>query len=141
MNLDFQTGIAADTLLFGSVRWVGWEGFNLTTTDGEWVRFEDDTLTYALGLGRQVNNKLSLAVNLGHEKSLSAVTNTALTPSSGYTSLGIAATYQITEKVSLSGGVSYYWLGNVFYDAGSGNGVTFADNHAIGAGLRLGMHF
>ncbi|MCP4822109.1 MAG: hypothetical protein GY883_23245, partial [Shimia sp.] len=28
VNLDFQTGIAADTLLFGSVRWVGWEGFN-----------------------------------------------------------------------------------------------------------------
>ncbi|HCP80394.1 MAG TPA: transporter, partial [Octadecabacter sp.] len=29
VNLDFQTGIAADTLLFGSVRYVAWNGFQL----------------------------------------------------------------------------------------------------------------
>ncbi len=30
VNLDFQTGIAQDTLLFGSVRYAAWDGFALT---------------------------------------------------------------------------------------------------------------
>lgn len=141
VNLDFQTGIAADTLLFGTIRWAGWDGFNLTTTDGEWVRFNDDTLTYSLGIGRQVSDTLSLAVNLGHEKSYGDVTTSPLTPTSGYTSLGIAATYKLTETVTLSGGLNYYWLGDTYYDAGGGNGVTFAGNNALGAGFRVGMHF
>ena len=30
VNLDFQTGIAADTLLFGGIRWVNWTDFEIS---------------------------------------------------------------------------------------------------------------
>jgi len=33
VNLEFQTGIAKVTLLFGSVRWVDWTAFNIFPAD------------------------------------------------------------------------------------------------------------
>ena len=30
VNLDFQTGISPKTLLYGSVRWVNWDGWNVS---------------------------------------------------------------------------------------------------------------
>jgi len=140
VNLDLQTGVAPGTLVFATVRWVGWDGFNLTTSDGEWVSFDDNTITYTLGVGRQINDKLSLALSAGYEKSTGKETTTLLAPTSGSTSIGIAATYQISERFSISGGVSYIWLGDTFYDAG-GPILNFQDNTAIGAGVRIGMHF
>ncbi|MEP2782046.1 MAG: transporter [Pseudoruegeria sp.] len=137
VNLDFQTGIAADTLLFGSIRWVGWDGFNLTTDeDGEWVSFDEDTVTYTLGIGRQITDQLSLAVTIGHEPDGRRPGTTALAPTNGYTSVGFGGTYQATDQVSISGGVSYSKLGSQTI-----SGVTFEDNDAWGAGIRLGYSF
>ncbi|MGR3712968.1 MAG: OmpP1/FadL family transporter [Shimia sp.] len=142
VNLDFQTGIAENTLLFGSVRWVGWEGFNLTTAeDGEWVAFTEDTITYSLGVGRQITDKLSLAISAGYEKPGASETDTLLAPTTGSTSIGVAATYQLTDNLTLSGGLNYIWLGDAYYDLGGGNLVNFQDNTAIGAGFRIGMSF
>ncbi|TCL09303.1 long-subunit fatty acid transport protein [Shimia isoporae] len=140
VNLDFQTGIAKDTLIFGTVRWVGWDGFNLTTEDGiEWVSFDDDTVTYSVGIGRQINSKLSLALSAGYEKASSKETTTLLAPTAGSSSIGIAATYQINESLSISGGLNYIWLGDTYF--GAPGFVDFKDNTAIGAGVRIGMRF
>ncbi|MBU2288850.1 MAG: aminotransferase class I/II-fold pyridoxal phosphate-dependent enzyme, partial [Gammaproteobacteria bacterium] len=48
-NLEFQTGVAADTLVFGSIRWVEWSAFRVdprqftTVTGGGLVDLEDTT--------------------------------------------------------------------------------------------------
>lgn len=142
VNLDFQTGVAPNTLVYGTVRWVGWDGFNLTDESGtEWVAFSEDTITYSFGVGRQITEKLSLALNVGHEKSTGSVTDTLLAPSSGSTSVGIGATYQVSEKMTISGGLNYIWLGDTQYDMGGGNWQYFEDNTAIALGARVGMQF
>lgn len=147
VNLDFQTGIAKNTLLFGSVRWVGWGGFSLVTPglagDIEWVNFDDDTVSYEIGVGHRINEKLSLAVTLGFEEPGSRPTSTALSPTTGSTSIGLGGTYQATEKLSISGGVRYIVPGDQYVDATSaGLGeIHFDDNSAIAAGFRIGYSF
>lgn len=63
VNLEFQTGVAKDTLLFGSVRWVDWSEFDITPNDYQiltggrsLVSYNGDIVTYTLGLGRRLND-------------------------------------------------------------------------------------
>jgi long-subunit fatty acid transport protein len=141
VNLDFQTGIAKDTLLFGSVRWVGWNGFNLTTNGGtNWVNFDGDTTSYEIGVGRRISDKLSLAVTLGFEEPGNRPSTTALSPTTGSKSIGVGGTYQATEKLSISGGVRYIVPGDQFVSTPAGN-VVFEDSSAVAAGIRIGYSF
>ncbi|NNK77754.1 MAG: hypothetical protein HKP40_03485, partial [Litoreibacter sp.] len=136
-------GIAADTLLFGSIRYVEWEGFNLTTTNiGQYVNFQDDSTTYTLGLGRRFSDAWSAAVTLGYEAQGTRPGNTLLNPTTGFKSIGVGATYT-SGNIKVSGGVTYAVLGdqnfvpNLVLPAGG----TFNDNHAVGAGVRVGFNF
>lgn len=147
VNLDFQTGVAANTLVFGSIRWAGWGGFALDTTDGNWVNFDDDTISYTIGVGQRINDKLSLALQLGFEEPGSRPSTTALAPTTGSTSIGLGATYQVNEQLSISGGLTYAMPGdqsvNVANPATGTNIGTldFNDNSAWGAGIRIGYRF
>jgi len=145
VNLDFQTGIAKDTLLFGSIRWVGWGGFNLTTPDAtqgdtQWVDFDDDTVSYEIGVGRRINDKLSLAVTLGFEEPGTRPSTTALAPTTGSKSIGLGGTYQVSDALSISGGVRYVVPGDQIVSSAAGN-ILFEDNSAIAAGFRIGYSF
>mmetsp|Transcript_7362 Transcript_7362/g.12374 ORF Transcript_7362/g.12374 Transcript_7362/m.12374 type:complete len:368 (-) Transcript_7362:357-1460(-) len=146
VNLDFQTGVAQNTLVFGSVRWVGWGGFNLTTAeDGTWVNFDDDTINYTIGVGQRINDKLSLALQFGYEKSGSQPTSTLLAPTTGSKSIGLGATYQVNDQLSISGGVTYALPGDQYYVQGvpgvGNTNVEFEDSSAWGAGIRIGYRF
>ncbi len=146
VNLDFQTGVAANTLVFGTVRWVGWDGFNLTTQDGQWVNFQDDTITYTVGVGQRINDKLSVALRLGYESAGVRPSTTALAPTTGSKSIGLGVTYQLTEALSISGGITYARPGkqavNVNAPSGAQIGtLEFDDNEAWGGGIRIGYRF
>ena len=146
INLDFQTGVAPNTLVFGSVRYVPFEGVNLTTSDGQWVNFQDDITTYNLGIARRINEKLSLAIRFGFEDEGTKPTNTALSPSTGSKSVTLAGTYQLSEHLSLSGGITYAKLGDQFLSLPSpplpaGSRYDYRDSEAIGVGVRIGLKF
>lgn len=142
VNLDLQTGIAEDTLLFGSIRWVGWNGFNLTTSGStQWVNFEGDTTTYEIGVGRRINDKLSLALSLGYEEPGVRPSTTALAPTTGSSSIGIGGTYQLTEAMTISGGVRYIVPGDQVVNAGGAGTIDFDDNSAVAVGVRIGYQF
>lgn len=146
VNLDFQTGVAANTLVFGSIRWVGLSGTDVNTVDGEWVNFEDDVTTYNLGIAQRINDKLSLALRFGYEAPGTRPSNTALSPSTGSRSIGIAGTYQLNETISLSGGITYAKLGDQSFLLNNpllppGAGYDYQDSDAIGVGFRIGMRF
>ena len=74
INLDFQTGIAADTLLFGSVRYVAWDGFQLVdsndpTSVGNILSYDADVYTYNVGVGRRITDNFAASFSVGYEKS------------------------------------------------------------------------
>jgi len=142
VNLDFQTGVAKNTLVFGSVRWAGWGGFSLDTTpEGSWVDFDDDTINYTLGVGQRINDKLSLALQFGYEKSGNRPTTTLLAPTTGSKSIGLGATYQVNDQLSVSGGLTYALPGDQYYVVAPGVNVDFEDSSAWGAGIRIGYRF
>lgn len=138
VNLEFQTGIAANTLLFGSVRWVDWNVFNITppVLGTPIVSYTDDIVTYSLGVGRKFNDQWSGAVILGYEKTYGTPVGN-LGPTDGYTSIGLAATYTM-DNMKITGGLRYVDIGDA---TTSTIGSQFSGNSGIGAGLRVAYSF
>jgi long-subunit fatty acid transport protein len=139
VNLEFQTGIAKDTLLFGSIRWVDWSEFLIDPVNypfpGALVSYQSDRVTYNLGIGRRFNENWSGAVTVAYEPSNDDVTGN-LGPVDGYTSLGLGATY--TEgNMEITGGIRYFWIG----DATTTIGAQFTDNTQVAAGVKVAFTF
>ena len=141
VNLEFQTGIAKDTLLFGSIRWVDWTAF-VIDPDGyippdPLVDYAGDRVTYNLGIGRRFNDAWSGAVTIGYEKANGELTGN-LGPSDGMKSIGLAATYTM-DNMKITGGVRYVDIGDATTNPPI-SGV-FTDNSGVGFGIRVGYTF
>lgn len=144
LNLEFQTGIAKDTLLFGSIRWVDWSEFviappaYLLATSGQaLVDYPNDRVTYNLGIGRRFSENWSGAVILGYEPADGELTGN-LGPTDGFRSAGLAVTYTM-DKLKITGGIRYVDIG----DATTNPPVSasFSGNHGLGVGIRVGYTF
>ena len=104
-NLDFQSGVAANTLVFGSVRWAGWKEAHITDTlFGPLVDWSEDTVTYTLGVGRKFSDSFSGAFSVGYEEAQGGIA-TNLAPTDGYTSVSLGGTYTMANGVELTGGM------------------------------------
>lgn len=142
VNVDFQTGIAEGTLLFGSVRWVDWSSFDFSPTNfplNPLASFGADTFSGEIGIGRQFTDKLAASVTLGYEPATGGVFSD-LGPTDGYWSIGAGAKYTFTESFELSGGVRYVGIGDANGGMLSGN-APFTDNSAIAIGMQLTTRF
>ncbi|MGC9369821.1 MAG: outer membrane protein transport protein [Paracoccaceae bacterium] len=151
LNLEFQSGIAADTLLFGSVRWVEWSKTDITplalfTASGSsLVDYDDDTITYNIGVGRRFSDSWSGAVTLAHEPGTGGFSGN-LGPTDGYTSVGLAATYT-HGNMKITGGARYVWIGDAKTEAPASlapAGTTlgeFKDNSGVAFGVKVGYTF
>ncbi len=141
ITLDFQSGVAADTLVFGSIRWsewsvwevrpAGYEGFSGDRVTG----LDNDVTTYRLGVGRRLNDSLSVFGRVTYEKSNGGEAS-RLAPTDGSTAIGIGGTYTM-DNVKFTGGIEYVMLG----DATDASNTVFADNTALGVGLSVGVSF
>lgn len=142
VNLEFQTGIAKDTLLFGSIRWVDWTAFVIDPPVypaglGNLVDYASDRVTYNLGIGRRFNENWSGAVTIGYEKSDGETTGN-LGPSDGMKSIGLAATYTM-DNMKITGGIRYVDIGDATTNPPI-SGV-FSGNSGVGVGIKIGYTF
>ncbi len=139
INLEFQTGVAKDTLLFGSIRWQEWSAFDIDPPAYPFptplVSYAGDRVTYNIGVGRRFNDQWSGAVTFSYEDPDGAVTGN-LGPTDGFASVGLAATYT-RDNMKITGGVRYVDIG----DAITSVGGNFQDNSGVGVGLRIGYSF
>ena len=140
VNLEFQTGIAKDTLLFGSIRWQEWTAF-IIDPDGyippdPLVDYASDRVTYNLGIGRRFNENWAGAVTLGYEKTDGKPTGN-LGPTDGMRSIGLAATYT-RDNMKITGGIRYVDIGDATTNTVGGN---FSGNSGVGVGIRVGYSF
>lgn len=147
VQFDFQTGVAAKTLLFGYVRWVDWSEFNVNPPVYEDVTaallgaprplidYADDWWTYNLGVGRQLTDTLAGSLAITWEPSVGGEM-TSLGPYDGRTTGTAALTYE-TGPFDISGGVSYGVLG----DTENFLQTDFNDGSVWGLGLRVGYTF
>lgn len=143
LNLEFQTGVAEDTLLFGSVRYVKWKDFVIApsqymaspATDFPLVEYQKNSVTYTLGVGRRFNENWSGSVSLSHDTGNGSPTSN-LGPTGKRNSIGLGASYT-KDNMTISGGVQYTKIGS----ATTNTGGQFGSNSAIGAGIRVGFSF
>lgn len=137
-SIDFQSGVAADTLVFGSIRWVEWSQFDISPTNyplNPLVSYAEDRTTYTLGVGRKFSEKFSGSVALGYEATAGGVSSN-LGPTDGFFSVQLGGKYTMND-MTISGGVRYITIG----DATTSIGADFADNSAIGIGVKVGYSF
>lgn len=145
-ELYFQTGIAPGTLLFGSVRHTSWSKANIVllndpSFDSNNVTDFSDSLTWNLGVGKQLTDRLSMSVSGTYEAG--SGDPSTLQPVDGKITLALGAKYKLTENIELSGGVSHTWLGDNETDVdttGLPEGV-FEDNHAWAFGTKIALRF
>ncbi|MDY6484374.1 OmpP1/FadL family transporter [Acinetobacter faecalis] len=154
VNLDFQTGIATNTVAFANVRWVNWDGFSITPPyfgqaiqtvnpriADTLVEYNKDQWTINAGVGRKLTEKWSGTVSVGWDSGAGNPVST-LGPTEGYWSLGLGAQFSPATNYFIQGGVKYFWLGDAqALTAGSNNVGQFKDNHAIGYGMKIGYKF
>ena len=141
LTLDFQSGVAANTLVFGSIKWTEWSvwevrpaGFE-AATQGRVTGLDNDVMTYRLGVGQRINDQLSVFSRITYEAGTGDDLN-RLSPTDGSTSLGLGGTYTV-DNIELTGGVEYAMLGGGEDSAG----VEFKDSTALGFGLSVGFSF
>jgi len=147
VNLDFQSGVAKDTLVFGSIRWVDWSNFKMDpsvydalTSGGDLVSYKKDTIIYSLGVGRKINNNWAVSAAVGYEKPSKGFAAN-LGPTDGKKSLTLGAIYT-RDNMKITGGVSYVKIGDTQTTLGGGvTAANFTGNKAIGVGIKVGYSF
>lgn len=158
VNLDFQTGVMADTVAFANVRWVDWDGFAIRPNDfgqaldalgqvvpalsgGNLVEYNEEQWSATVGVGRKFNEKWAGNVSVGWD---SGVDNpvTTLGPTEGYWNVGLGLQFSPAPNYFIAGGVKYFWLGDAqALTVANPNVGNFEDNHALGYGLKMGYRF
>lgn len=147
VNLEFQSGVAKDTLVFGSIRWVDWSNFqinpkmyNTLTSGNALVSYAKDTTTYTLGVGRKLNDTWAVSASLGYEKP-SGGFSANLGPTDGKKSVTLAAIYT-RDNFKITSGVSYVKIGNAQTTLGGNVAASnFTRNKAVGIGVKIGYSF
>lgn len=165
VNLDFQTGIMADTVAFANVRWVNWKEFSIrleqfgkvsqklgaagATPDNpngfDIVAYTDDQISATVGVGRKFNDLWAGNVSVGWDSGAGNPIST-LGPTEGYWNVGLGLQYSPTPATFIAGGVKYFWLGDAKAQAASNFGsdtyvAEFNDNDALAYGLKIGYKF
>lgn len=147
VNIDFQTGIAENTLLFGSVRWADWSEFRIdpeifTTMTGSGLVELEDSTTYTIGLGHRFSENLSGSASFIYEPEQSDDLVSPLAPTNGFRAVAIGASYRM-DQIEVAGGIRYAWLGEARPETGTPDvaRADFKDNSAVSVGLRIGYYF
>lgn len=144
VTLDFQSGVAKDTLVFGSIRWRDWTAFDITPPHydttlglGSLVEYKKDVVTWTIGVGRRFNENWSGAISFGYEDN-NGFTTGNLGPHDGMKSVTLGGTYT-RDNMKITAGVSYIKVG----DATTNPPISgsFTDNHAVGFGMKIGYSF
>ena len=153
LNLTFQTGIAQNTLLFGSVRYARYSdtivsptGFDRVvgaTTSGDSLTDLEDSTDFEIGVGRRFNEKWSGSVAIGFESEGDDDLVSPLAPTNGSTYITLGAKYDFSESVSISGGIRYTDLGDARPETGTPDVArgNFTGNSAVSAGFKISYKF
>ena len=151
-TINFQTGIAKDTLLMASAHRVSWATSQINVlvpgAGGALDISSDfaDTTSYSLGIGRALSDATAVNVSYSWEAGSGATSTDPFTMSNGSKTLSLGVRHTI-EDMTLSGGISYTQVGdvNVTHMAAptvaSGLTATYENNSVMSFGVKVGYSF
>jgi long-subunit fatty acid transport protein len=156
MKLNFQSGIAENTLMFGSIHQANWDdaqivipardnGSALGGVDAVGSSFASKT-TYSIGVGRKFTEQLSGLISYTTEAGGGKTTSDPFTLRNGYQSLSVGGRYTV-GNITVSGGYNYTLPGDVDLAHkkadGTASGLTasYKNNNVSAFGLKVGFSF
>lgn len=165
VNLDFQTGVMADTVAFANLRWVNWKEFairppqfgqitNILGAAGQTpanpngfdlIAYTDDQISATVGVGRKFSEKWAGNLSVGWDSGAGNPIST-LGPTEGYWNVGLGAQFSPAPNYFIAGGIKYFMLGDAKSQPASMFGTSdsissFEDNDAWAYGLKIGYRF
>jgi long-subunit fatty acid transport protein len=153
VNLDFQTGIAEGTLLFGQIRWADWSEFDVdpiafttlvnggTFVKGGGLIDQEDSTTFMIGVGRRFSDAWSGAASVSYEEETDPLVS-PLAPTNGKVGFTLAAIYS-QDNFKVTTGINYTKVGDALPETGTPDvaRASMADNSALGIGMKIGFNF
>jgi long-chain fatty acid transport protein len=152
MTLRFQSGVAKDTLIFGSAHRGDWAKSQIefeTDFSGNPSAFSGKsgvlgtrssfttTTAYTLGLGRKLSEKYAVSATYGWEKGSGATGTSLLSTTNGKKSLTLGGKYT-SGRMALSAGYSRIKPGSYTATTPLG-GAVFSNSSANVIGVKLGL--
>jgi len=146
-TINFQTGIAENTLLIASAHQVNWTGSDvklnvaLATSLNQASEFSNTT-SYSLGLGRKLNEATSASLTYSWEKGTNpdGKATSPFTMSNGSETLSAGVQHKI-GSITISGGISYTKVGDVDVTHSTGLKASYAGNSVTAVGIKFGYNF
>ena len=146
-TINFQTGIAENTLLIASAHRVNWTGSDvkLNVAASPSLNQASDfsnTTSYSLGLGRKLNEATSASLTYSWEKGTNpgGASTSPFTMSNGSETLSAGVQHKI-GSITISGAISYTKAGDVDVTHSSGLTASYADNSVTAVGIKFGYNF
>ncbi len=139
-TLEFQSGVAPKTLVFGKIRRAMWSDANIFVplfapgTTGALTTFTDVT-SYELGVGRRFSDKVTGAITFSYEKKDGTVSS-LFAPTDGLFGISVGTSVSIGKGAKISGGISYSKRGDTTTAIGP-----FTDNTVTTVGMKLSKNF
>jgi len=147
VNVNLQSGVAKDTLVFANYRWADWSEFKInpeqfTKATGAQLVSIDDAHTYEIGVARRFSPAFAGRVSVVRDIVEGDTLVSPLSPTKGYTAVALGGSYT-SGSVEYSAGVRYLWLGDASPETGTPDvaRADFSDNTAVAFGFRIGYSF
>ena len=151
ITLNFQSGIAADTLITGSIHQAKWKSSQVKVDVSTAVAAINtaaavssdfsDTTKYSIGLARKFSSSLSGSVSYNQEVGSGSTSTSTFTMSNGSKSLNLGFRYSF-EQANLSVGVSQTMFNDVTVDANAlTSPIEYKNNTATTIGIKLSTNF
>lgn len=146
INLDVQTGIAPNTLAFGSIRYARYSDTVVrpdlfTGNTGAALTDLEDGYDFEAGIGRRFNEKWSGSVAVGFSTVGDDNRVSPLAPTNGSRHIAVGAKYDVNDQFAISGGVRYTILGDAISSPGGIPVADFDNNDAVSVGIKFAYQF
>ena len=140
-NLEFQTGVAANTLVFGSIRHTKWGDFDVPTSFDLDIATIDDSTAYNIGVARRFSDQFAGSVSVTYEAEDSDPRVSPLGPTNGLLGISIGGAYDVSEAVTISGGVNYTNVGDANPATSDTSRADMTGNSVFGVGFSVAYKF
>ncbi len=151
VSLDFQTGLSEKHQLLGMVnaRWVNWSDFEVKPTLSSELQngkpladYEKDQYSVEVAVAKKFTPKLSAEIR-GSYDSGTGDDLSLLGPYDAVKGIAVGAKYDVTDKMSISGGAQYMMVdgGKVTNPDDKSTALTVEDSNAYALGMKLAYKF
>jgi long-subunit fatty acid transport protein len=155
-TIDFQSGIAPNTLLFGSIHRAFWSDAHISFwtapavggTDGrgagpaQYVQKSTwtDTTSLSLGIGRKLSDQWAVSASFNYEGSSEPTGTSLLSTTDGVRGITLGGKYTSEGGTTISVGINRSSLGDKAVTANGATG-TFTNNSVTSIGFKIGHNF